>query len=53
MEVKGLQEGHEYNFRVKAVNEEGESEPLETEHSIVAKNPYGKQLFFCINRELS
>lgn len=41
MEVKGLQEGHEYKFRVKAVNDEGESEPLETERSIVAKNPFG------------
>lgn len=45
MEVKGLQEGHEYKFRVKAVNDEGESEPLETERSIVAKNPYGKFFF--------
>lgn len=42
MEVKGLIEGHAYNFRVKAVNEEGESEPLETESATVAKNPFGK-----------
>lgn len=42
MEIKGLQEGEEYEFRVKAVNEEGESEPLKTDHSIVAKNPYGE-----------
>lgn len=41
MEVKGLVEGHEYKFRVKAVNDEGESEPLETESTIIAKNPYG------------
>lgn len=41
MDVKGLQEGHDYQFRVKAVNDEGESEPLETDGSIVAKNPYG------------
>ncbi|KAF2885739.1 hypothetical protein ILUMI_20443 [Ignelater luminosus] len=40
MDVKGLQEGHEYQFRVKAINDEGESEPLETDASIVAKNPY-------------
>ncbi|XP_025833492.1 twitchin isoform X4 [Agrilus planipennis] len=40
MDVKGLQEGHEYQFRVKAVNEEGESEPLESDGTIVAKNPY-------------
>ncbi|XP_037720926.1 twitchin isoform X30 [Drosophila subpulchrella] len=39
-DVKGLQEGHEYQFRVKAINEEGESEPLETDGSIIAKNPY-------------
>ena len=39
-DVKGLAEGHEYNFRVKAVNDEGESEPLETEKSTIAKNPY-------------
>lgn len=39
-DVKGLQEGHEYQFRVKAINDEGESEPLETEASIIAKNPY-------------
>lgn len=42
MDVKGLSEGHEYQFRVRAVNEEGESEPLETEKSIIAKNPFGK-----------
>ncbi|KAG8335958.1 myosin light chain kinase activity protein [Homalodisca vitripennis] len=40
MEVRGLQEGHEYQFRVKAINEEGESEPLDTESSTLAKNPY-------------
>lgn len=39
-DVKGLQEGHEYQFRVKAINEEGESDPLETDGSIIAKNPY-------------
>lgn len=39
-DVKGLQEGHDYQFRVKAINEEGESEPLETERSIKAKNPF-------------
>jgi len=43
MDIKGLQEGHEYTFRVKALNEEGESEALESDGSIVSKNPYGKQ----------
>lgn len=40
--VKGLQEGHEYMFRVKAVNDEGESEPLESDAAIQAKDPYGE-----------
>ncbi|XP_047102318.1 twitchin isoform X3 [Schistocerca piceifrons] len=40
MDVKGLQEGHEYQFRARAVNEEGESEPLETERATLAKNPF-------------
>lgn len=42
MDVKGLQDGHSYEFRVKAINDEGESEPLDTESATVAKNPYGK-----------
>lgn len=45
-EVTGLHEGKEYLFRVKAVNAEGESEPLETDFGIVAKNPYSKY-FYC------
>ncbi|XP_058467261.1 twitchin isoform X5 [Malaya genurostris] len=39
-DVTGLQEGKDYMFRVKAVNSEGESEPLETDTSVKAKNPY-------------
>lgn len=39
--VKGLEEGHRYQFRVKAINEEGASEPLTTESSILAKDPFG------------
>jgi len=41
MDVPGLQEGKEYMFRVKAVNSEGESEPLEADAAIKAKDPYG------------
>jgi len=44
-EVTGLHEGKEYLFRVKAVNAEGESEPLETDFGIVAKNPYSKYCY--------
>ncbi|OTF76669.1 hypothetical protein BLA29_001005, partial [Euroglyphus maynei] len=39
-DITGLIPGHEYKFRVKAVNVEGESEPLESDHSTVAKNPF-------------
>lgn len=43
-DVTGLQEGKKYKFRVKAVNPEGESEPLEADQAIIAKNPFGKSL---------
>ncbi len=39
-DVKGLTPGHRYKFRVKAVNKEGDSEELETSHSILAKDPF-------------
>lgn len=38
--VNGLQPGSEYMFRVCAVNDEGESEPLTTLSGTVAKDPY-------------
>lgn len=40
LEVDGLVPGHEYSFRVKAVNKEGESIPLETLSPIIAKDPF-------------
>ena len=39
-EIKGLKKGQAYHFRVKAVNKEGQSEPLQTDKETVAKNPY-------------
>lgn len=41
-EVTGLNPGGEYKFRVTAVNDEGDSEPLESERPIIARNPYGR-----------
>lgn len=40
MRVGKLNEGHDYNFRVKAVNRQGESKPLVSDTSITAKNPW-------------
>lgn len=37
---KNLTPKKKYKFRVKAKNKEGESEPLETDDFILAKNPY-------------
>lgn len=37
-----LIQGHDYNFRVKAVNKQGESIPLGTPEAITAKDPFGK-----------
>jgi predicted phage tail protein len=41
-DVEGLNEGCTYMFRVKAVNNEGESEPLETDCLTLAKNPFDR-----------
>ena len=38
--VENLIEGHFYRFRVRAVNKEGKSEPLETSGVYEAKNPF-------------
>ena len=41
-DVTGLDEGEEYEFRVSAVNDQGQSEPLLTTKPIIAKHPFGK-----------
>jgi fibronectin type 3 domain-containing protein len=38
--VNKLKEGHEYDFRVMAENQFGESEPLVSSLAVVAKNPF-------------
>lgn len=40
--AQNLQAGHAYQFRVKAVNKEGESDALTVDKGTVAKNPYDK-----------
>lgn len=40
--AKNLDDGEEYDFRVMAVNENGESEPLLTSGPIKAKFPFGR-----------
>jgi hypothetical protein len=49
----GLTPKKKYKFRVKATNKEGESEPLETDDAILAKNPYGmKYIFITLHRTI-
>lgn len=42
--VQGLTENGEYLFRVMAVNENGQSAPLEGVNPIIAKLPFGELL---------
>lgn len=44
--MDGLTPKKKYKFRVKAVNKEGESEPLENDEPILARNPYGESNSF-------
>lgn len=39
--VNKLEEGQPYKFRIIAVSSQGESEPLECDTEITAKNPFG------------
>ena len=40
LRVTKLTAGKEYLFRVRAINKEGESDPLQTTGATLAKNPY-------------
>lgn len=42
LDVRGLMPGMDYKFRVLAVNEEGESSPLESDDLISAKDPFSE-----------
>lgn len=44
-DVIGLEENRPYKFRVSAENAQGVSEPLETDITVVPKNPFCKSLF--------
>ena len=44
--VPNLDEGKRYKFRVKAVNESGASEPLESDAPITAENPVGMLVLY-------
>lgn len=40
-DVGDLKEGESYEFRVSAVNDQGQSEPLITDRPIIAKHQFG------------
>uniref|UniRef100_A0A1B0CYV7 Uncharacterized protein n=1 Tax=Phlebotomus papatasi TaxID=29031 RepID=A0A1B0CYV7_PHLPP len=42
IKADNLIEGHDYTFRVRAVNKQGESAPLATSQPITAKDPFGR-----------
>lgn len=42
IDLSNLTPGTEYEFRVKAINAEGESDPLNADEKVLAKDPYGK-----------
>lgn len=41
-EVRDLEEGNEYKFRIRAENQYGVSEPLENDKRVVAKYEFGE-----------
>mgnify|MGYP001595909996 CR=1 FL=1 len=49
IDVQGLFENKEYEFRVAAVNENGEGDFLQGDNSIIAKLPFGKDIVQLLN----
>ena len=49
LSVNDLEEGKEYGFRILTLNEIGESEPLSTNKTIVAKNQYSEYPSLTLN----
>ncbi len=47
-QVKDLTPGKKYNFRVKAANVYGVSDPCQTDKPTLAKNPFGKIYVFTL-----
>jgi len=46
--VPKLKEGEDYKFRVRAENDQGQSEPLDSDKATKVKNPFGT-LLVCEN----
>ena len=42
--VPKLKEGEDYKFRVRAENDQGQSDPLDSDRATKVKNPFGKLL---------
>jgi len=45
--VPKLKEGEDYKFRVRAENDQGQSEPLDSDKSTKVKNPFGTLFIYC------